>query len=67
MRCERTLLTLLGNLGPWRERVYLAGGLAPPYIVGRLPEGERLDGGGYSRVTLRVANILPYTVLSLTP
>lgn len=38
-RCERTLITLLGDLGPWRERIYLAGGLAPPYIVGRLPEG----------------------------
>lgn len=38
-RCERTLVTLLGDLGPWRERIYLAGGLAPPYIVGHLPEG----------------------------
>lgn len=26
-------------------------------------EGERLDGGGRSRVTLRVANVLPYVVL----
>lgn len=40
-RCERALLTLLGDLGPWRERVYLAGGLAPRYLVGRLPEGAR--------------------------
>jgi hypothetical protein len=38
-RCERTLVTLLGDLGPWRERVYLAGGLAPRYLVGQLPEG----------------------------
>ncbi|MFL6128270.1 MAG: hypothetical protein ACJ73E_04305 [Mycobacteriales bacterium] len=38
-RCERALVTLLGHLGPWRERVYLAGGLAARYIVGRLPEG----------------------------
>lgn len=169
-RCERTLLTLLGDVGPWRERIYLAGGLAPSYIVGTLPagvrphvgttdvdlvigialddapetyrtletnlkranfragsssfqwirevdgitvaveflceteavpsgrifkpkdestgsrlgafnvrgaqlltrdylereiEGERLDGGGRSRVTLRVANVLPYTVLKI--
>jgi hypothetical protein len=38
-RCERALVTLLGDLGPWRERVYLAGGLAPRYIVGQLPDG----------------------------
>ncbi|MGH7777413.1 MAG: hypothetical protein ACREPI_09580 [Candidatus Dormibacterales bacterium] len=41
MRCERALFTLLGDLGPWRERVYLAGGLAPRYLVGQLPEGAR--------------------------
>lgn len=40
-RCERVLLTLLGDLGPWRERVYLAGGLAPRYLIGQLPEGAR--------------------------
>jgi len=40
-RCERTLVTLLGDIGPWGERVYLAGGLAPRYIVGSLPEGAR--------------------------
>jgi hypothetical protein len=38
-RCERALVTLLGDLGPWRERVYLVGGLAPRYIVGELPAG----------------------------
>src|ERR1019366_10661140 len=26
-------------------------------------EGERLDGGGHSKVSLRVANLLPYVVL----
>ena len=36
-RCERALLTLLGDLGPWRERIYLAGGLAPRYLVGATP------------------------------
>lgn len=30
---------MLGDLGPWRERIYLAGGLAPRYLVGQLPEG----------------------------
>ncbi len=38
-RCERVLLTLLGDLGPWRERIFLAGGLAPRYLVGQLPDG----------------------------
>jgi hypothetical protein len=38
-RCERVLVTLLGDLGPWRERIYLAGGLAPRYLVGKVPEG----------------------------
>lgn len=33
------LVTLLGDLGPWSERIYLAGGLAPRYLVGQLPEG----------------------------
>lgn len=36
-RCERALLTLIGNIGPWSKRLYLAGGLAPRYIVGSLP------------------------------
>jgi len=34
-------VTLLGDIGPWSARVYLAGGLAPRYIVGSLPEGAR--------------------------
>lgn len=38
-RGERALVTLLGDLGPWRERIYLAGGLAPRYLVGQLPQG----------------------------
>jgi hypothetical protein len=40
-RCERALVTLLGDIGPWSERVYLVGGLEPRYIVGSLPEGAR--------------------------
>jgi hypothetical protein len=44
-RCERALVTLLGDIGPWSERVYLAGGLAPRYIVGSLPEGARSHVG----------------------
>jgi hypothetical protein len=44
-RCERALVTLLGDIGPWSERVYLAGGLAPRYIVGRLADGARAHVG----------------------
>ena len=44
-RCERALVTLLGNLGPWRERIYLVGGLAPRYLVGELPLGARAHVG----------------------
>lgn len=40
-RCERALVSLLGDIGPWSQRVYLVGGLAPRYIVGTLPEGMR--------------------------
>ena len=38
-RCERALVTLIGDIGPWQERVVLVGGLAPRYIVGSLPPG----------------------------
>jgi hypothetical protein len=44
-RCERALVTLIGNLGPWGTRVYLAGGLAPRYLVGTLPEDARVHVG----------------------
>jgi hypothetical protein len=44
-RCERALVTLLGDIGPWRERIYLVGGLAPRYLVGELPEGARSHVG----------------------
>jgi hypothetical protein len=40
-RCERVLVTVLGHIGPWREHIYLAGGLAPRYLLGELPEGVR--------------------------
>ena len=36
-RCERVLVTLLGDIGPWGDRVVLVGGLAPRYIVGLDP------------------------------
>ena len=44
-RCERALITLIGDLGPWGDRIYLAGGLAPQYLVGSLPEDARAHVG----------------------
>lgn len=35
--CERVLVTLLRGLGPWKESVYLIGGLAPRYLVSARP------------------------------
>jgi predicted nucleotidyltransferase len=55
--------------------VYLAGGLAPLNVAGAelasrdyvevALEAERLDHGGLSRVTVRVANLLPLVVLKI--
>jgi len=38
--CERTLVTLLRGLGPWKSGVYLAGGLVPRYLIARPPQGQ---------------------------
>ena len=35
--CERVLMTLLRGLGPWKESVYLVGGLTPRYLVKARP------------------------------
>lgn len=35
--CERVLVTLLRGLGPWKESVYLVGGLTPRYLVPARP------------------------------
>lgn len=35
--CERVLVTLLRQLGPWRESVYLIGGLTPRYLIKARP------------------------------
>jgi hypothetical protein len=44
-RCERALVTLLGDVGPWSEGMYLVGGLAPRYLVAELPTGARSHVG----------------------
>ena len=35
--CERVLLTLLRGLGPWKDSVFLVGGLTPRYLVRARP------------------------------
>ena len=35
--CERVLVTLLRGLGPWRDSVYLIGGLTPRYLIKARP------------------------------
>ena len=32
---------MLGDIGPWSDRLILAGGLVPRYLIGKLPEGAR--------------------------
>lgn len=43
--CERVLVTLLRGLGPWKESVYLVGGLVPRYLApgGEPPHAGTLD------------------------
>jgi len=36
--CERTLVTLLRGLGPWKKSAYLIGGLVPRYLIGHPAE-----------------------------
>lgn len=35
--CERVLVTLLRGLGPWKDSVYLVGGLTPRYLIAARP------------------------------
>lgn len=37
--CERLLVTLLRGLGPWKDSVYLIGGLTPRYLVDASRQG----------------------------
>ena len=37
VECERVLVTLLRGLGPWKESVFLVGGLTPSYLVAARP------------------------------
>ncbi|WP_245452341.1 hypothetical protein [Bradyrhizobium forestalis] len=44
--CERLLVTLVRNLGPWKKSVYLVGGLTPRYVVTKPPPGKQHAGTG---------------------
>jgi hypothetical protein len=39
--CERTLVTLLRGLGPWKAGIYLTGGLVPRYLIHRPDDDEQ--------------------------
>lgn len=54
--CERVLVTLLRGLGPWKESVFLVGGLAPRYIItARPPKIPRHAGTGDVDVVVDIA------------
>jgi predicted nucleotidyltransferase len=45
--CERVLVTLLRSLGPWRDSIFLVGGLTPRYLIkARPPEANPHAGTG---------------------
>ncbi len=43
--CERVLVTLLRGLGPWKDSVYLVGGLTPRYLVAARPPAVPAHAG----------------------
>jgi hypothetical protein len=43
--CERVLVTLLRGLGPWKDAVYLVGGLTPRYLVAARPPAVPAHAG----------------------
>lgn len=45
MDCERVLVTLLRGLGPWKDSVYLIGGLTPRYLVSARPPAVPAHAG----------------------
>lgn len=46
--CERVLVTLLRGLGPWKDSVYLVGGLTPRYLVAARPPVVPVCAGTHS-------------------
>ena len=59
--CERVLVTLLRGLGPWKESVYLVGGLTPRYLVTARPPSVPAHAG-----TLDVDIVIDLQMLAVT-
>ena len=59
--CERVLVTLLRGLGPWKESVYLVGGLTPRYLVAARPPAVPAHAG-----TLDVDIVIDLQILADT-
>ena len=59
--CERVLVTLLRGLGPWKESVFLVGGLTPRYLVTARPPSVPAHAG-----TLDVDIVIDLQILADT-
>ena len=59
--CERVLVTLLRGLGPWKEAVFLVGGLTPRYLVAARPPDVPAHAG-----TLDVDIVIDLQILADT-
>ena len=59
--CERVLVTLLRGLGPWKDSVYLVGGLTPRYLVAARPPTVPAHAG-----TLDVDIVIDLQILANT-
>ena len=59
--CERVLVTLLRGLGPWKDSVYLVGGLTPRYLVPASPPNVPAHAG-----TLDVDVVIDLQILADT-
>ncbi len=59
--CERVLVTLLRRLGPWKESVFLFGGLTPRYLVPAKPPEMPAHAG-----TLDVDIVIDVQILTVT-
>lgn len=59
--CERVLVTLLRGLGPWKDSVYLVGGLTPRYLVPARPPVVPAHAG-----TLDVDIVIDLQLLAVT-
>jgi len=59
--CERVLVTLLRGLGPWKNSVFLVGGLTPRYLVAARPPAVPAHAG-----TLDVDVVIDLQILADT-